>query len=115
MWRETGQVSTQTFSEGWTMAKGYWVAHVDIDDMETCGDSIAGNASPLAEYGGRFVVRGGQRQVREGAARARTVVIEFDSYEKALACYDSIGYQAAKDIRDPVSTGDLVIIEGYDG
>jgi len=42
------------------------------------------------------------------------VVIEFPSYEAALACYDSPGYQAAKALRDPVSTGDLVIVRGYD-
>lgn len=97
------------------MAKGYWVAHVDVDDVETYKNYVAANAAPFAEFGARFLVRGGPFQVREGAVRARNVVIEFESYEKAVACYESIGYQAAKDIRDPVSTGDLVIVEGYDG
>lgn len=97
------------------MAKGYWIAHVDVDDMDAYKAYIAANAAPFAEYGARFLVRGGERQVPEGKARARTVVIEFDSYETALACYDSVSYQAAKDLRDPVSTGDLVIIQGYDG
>lgn len=97
------------------MAKGYWVAHVDVDDMETYKKYVAANAAPLTEYGARFLIRGGQHQVREGSAKSRTVVIEFDSYETALACYESVGYQAAKDIRDPVSSGDLVIVEGYDG
>ncbi|AHB86017.1 DUF1330 domain-containing protein [Ruegeria pomeroyi] len=97
------------------MPKGYWVAHVDVDDMEIYKRYIAANAAPFAEYGARFLVRGGGRQTPEGQARARTVVIEFPSYEAALACYDSPGYQAAKALRDPVSTGDLVIIEGYDG
>jgi uncharacterized protein (DUF1330 family) len=53
--------------------------------------------------------------VVEGAARARTVVIEFPSLEQARACYASPEYQAAKALRDPVATGDLVIIEGYGG
>lgn len=97
------------------MAKGYWVAHVDVDDMDTYRKYIAANAAPFAEFGARFLVRGGEQQFREGALRARTVVIEFESYAVARACYDSIGYQQAKDIRDPVATGDLVIIEGYDG
>lgn len=96
------------------MAKGYWIAHVDVDDIETYKNYIAANAAPLAQFGARFLVRGGECQVREGTARARTVVLEFDSYEQAIACYDSVGYQAAKDIRDPVSTGDLVIVKGYD-
>ncbi len=97
------------------MSKGYWVAHVDVEDMETYKNYIAANAEPFSAYGARFLVRGGSREVREGAARARTVVIEFPSYEQALACYESEGYQKAKALRDPVSLGDLVIIEGYDG
>ncbi|MEP3332863.1 DUF1330 domain-containing protein [Sedimentitalea sp.] len=97
------------------MAKGYWIAHVDVDDMETYKKYVTANAAPFAEFGARFLVRGGQREVREGTARKRTVVIEFDSFETALACYESPAYQAAKDIRDPISTGDLVVIEGYDG
>ncbi|KIC42329.1 hypothetical protein RA27_02830 [Ruegeria sp. ANG-R] len=96
------------------MAKGYWVAHVDVDDIEAYKSYIAANAAPFAEYGARFLVRGGERTQAEGQARARTVVIEFPSYEQALACYESEGYQAAKALRDPVSTGDLVIIQGYE-
>ena len=95
------------------MAKGYWVAHVDVTDAEVYDQYRAANAAPFKEYGARFVVRGGQQQVQEGTVRKRTVVIEFDSYEDALACYHSDAYQAAKAIRDPVSTGDLVIVEGY--
>jgi uncharacterized protein (DUF1330 family) len=97
------------------MAKGYWVAHVDVDDMETYKAYVAANAAPLAQYKARFLVRGGDQQVREGTARNRTVVLEFDSYETAVACYDSLAYQSAKDIRDPVSSADMVIVQGYDG
>jgi uncharacterized protein (DUF1330 family) len=95
------------------MPKGYWVAHVDVDDPKAYEDYKTANAAPFAEYGARFLVRGGPCDIREGQARARTVVIEFPSYAAALACYDSPGYQAAKALRDPVSTGDLVIVEGY--
>lgn len=97
------------------MPKGYWIAHVDIADMDSYRRYIEANAAPFAEYGARFLVRGGPFQQREGQCRARTVVIEFDSYDQALACYDSPAYQAAKALRDPVATGDLIIIEGYDG
>ncbi|MHA7849939.1 DUF1330 domain-containing protein [Roseovarius sp.] len=95
------------------MPKGYWVAHVDVDDPQAYETYKAANAAPFAEYGARFLVRGGPGETREGQVRARTVVIEFPSYAAALACYDSPGYQAAKALRDPVSTGDLVIVEGY--
>lgn len=97
------------------MTKGYWVAHVDVDDMDAYKNYIAANAEPFAAYGAKFLVRGGEHQIKEGTSRSRTVVIEFPSYEDALACYESDGYQRAKDIRTPVSMGDLVIIKGYDG
>lgn len=97
------------------MAKGYWIGHVDVEDAEVYDQYRAANAAPFREFGARFLVRGGQQQVQEGSARGRTVVIEFDSYEQAIACYQSDAYQAAKAIRDPVSTGDMVIVEGYDG
>lgn len=97
------------------MAKGYWVAHVDVDDVEVYKRYIAANAAPFARYGARFLVRGGTHEVMEGQARRRTVVIEFASYQAALDCYRSPEYQAAKALRDPVSRGDLVVVEGYDG
>ncbi len=97
------------------MAKGYWIGHVDVEDAEIYDQYRAANAAPFREFGARFLVRGGQQQVQEGSARGRTVVIEFDSYEQAIACYRSDAYQAAKAIRDSVSTGDMVIVEGYDG
>ncbi len=97
------------------MAKGYWVARIDIDDFETYKTYIAANAAPFAEYGARFLVRAGDFECREGTSRSRNVVIEFPSYAAAKACYDSPAYQAAKALRDPVSDGDLVIVEGYDG
>lgn len=97
------------------MPKGYWIAHVDIVDPVAYEAYRAANAAPFAEYGARFLVRGGPQEVREGKARARTVVIEFPSLDAARACYDSPGYRAAKALRDPVSTGDVVIIEGWAG
>ena len=96
------------------MPKGYWIGHVTVDDPDTYELYKAANAAPFAEYGARFLVRAGDQEVREGTARPRTVVIEFPSYEAAKACYDSDAYQAAKAIRDPISTGDLIIVEGYD-
>jgi uncharacterized protein (DUF1330 family) len=97
------------------MTKGYWIARIDIDDFETYKQYVAANAESLAQYGARFLVRAGQFECREGTSRSRNVVIEFPSYEAALACYDSDAYQKAKALRDPVAQGDLVIIEGYDG
>ena len=95
------------------MPKGYWIAHVDVDDMDSYSHYISANAAPFAEYGAKFLVRNGRKEVREGQLRSRTVVLEFADFATAKACYDSVSYQDAKALRDPVSTGDMEIIEGY--
>jgi uncharacterized protein (DUF1330 family) len=97
------------------MPKGYWIAHGRVDDPQRYDLYRAANAAPLAEHGGRFLVRGGARETVEGEAKPRTVVIEFPSYEAALACYRSDGYQEALRLRQGISESDLVIAEGYDG
>lgn len=96
------------------MPKGYWIANMDVRDADMYDKYRAANAKPFAEYGARFLVRGGPQQIREGQSRTRTVVLEFPSYAEAVACYESPAYQGAKDIRMNVSDGTLVIVEGYD-
>jgi uncharacterized protein (DUF1330 family) len=97
------------------MAKGYWVAHVTVRDPEGYKGYVAANAEPIGKYGGRFLVRGGKYETRKGLERQRHVVLEFDSFEKAKACYDSPEYQAAAKIRDAYADVDIIIVEGYDG
>lgn len=96
------------------MAKGYWIGRVDVQDIDRYLDYVKANAAPFADYGARFIVRGGDFETVEGTSRSRNVVIEFPSYQAARECYDSAGYQAAKAFRDDVAICDLVIVEGYD-
>lgn len=95
--------------------KGYWIAHVDVTDPEGYKAYVAANALPFSKFGARFLVRGGGREVVEGTVRERTVVLEFPSYEAALACYRSPEYQAAFALRRGKAEADLFIVEGYDG
>lgn len=97
------------------MSKGYWIARVDVADAEAYKAYVAANAQAFREYGARFLVRAGRFENPEGTSRSRNVVIEFPSYQAALDCWRSPAYQAALRIRQPVSTGDVVIVEGYDG
>jgi len=95
--------------------KGYWIGHVNVTDPERYKDYIAANAAAFKKYGARFLVRNGESEVPEGGLGGRRhVVIEFDSYATARACYESPEYQAALAVRSEASTGDLVIIEGYE-
>ena len=97
------------------MAKGYWIGHVDIHNMDGYRAYIEGNAAVFDKYGASFLVRGGRHETLEGALRKRSVLIEFPDYESALACYRSPEYQANIKVRQPHAVADLVIIEGYDG
>lgn len=96
------------------MPKGYWVAHVDIADPAAYEAYRRANAAAFTKYGARFLVRGGVQTVVEGSARARSVVIEFDSLATATACYESPEYRRAMALRQPVSTADVVIVEGWE-
>jgi uncharacterized protein (DUF1330 family) len=96
------------------MAKGYWIVRVDITDQEKYKAYIAANAEPFKKYGARFLVRAGRFENPEGASRTRNAVIEFPSYQAALDCWRSPEYQKAIKLRQPVSTIDLIIIEGYE-
>jgi uncharacterized protein (DUF1330 family) len=60
-------------------------------------------------------VRAGRLETVEGTSRSRNAVIEFPSYQAALDCWKSPEYQRAIKLREPVSTIDLIVIEGYEG
>jgi uncharacterized protein (DUF1330 family) len=95
--------------------KGYWIVQVDVTDVEGYKPYLAANQGPFGEFGARYLVRAGRNEIMEGKARGRIVVLEFPSYEAALACYHSPGYRAAKRLRDGKATADVVVVEGYDG
>ena len=97
------------------MAKGYWIGRVDVHNEDGYKPYAAANPAIFRKFGGRFAVRGGKFEGMEGASRPRNVVIEFPDYATALACYHSPEYQANIKLRQAHSTGDLIIVEGYDG
>ena len=97
------------------MAKGYWIAQVDVDDMARYEEYSAQIDATLAPFGGRFLVRGGRREDVEGTVRKRSIVIEFDSFEQALACWRSPAYQAIIPLRTGAAMADIVVVEGHDG
>ena len=96
------------------MTKGYWIADNLVHDSEACKAYQRANAGPLKEYGGRFLVRAGRQITPEGAMHPRSVIIEFPSYEDAVASYESVSYQDALAIRQPIADTNLIIVEGYD-
>ena len=93
--------------------KGYWVVHITVTDPDNYPLYLAGAKIPFEKFGARFLTRGGRFEVAEGSSRQRHVVIEFETYEKALACYQSREYQEAAKLRQACGETDLVIVEGY--
>ena len=97
------------------MAKGYWIARVDIHDPEAYKAYLAANGAVFRQFGARYLARGGASEAVEGSVRQRNVILEFPSYADALACYRSDAYQPVKAMRTSASQADIVILEGYDG
>ena len=97
------------------MPKGYWIARITVHNPERYKDYVTTATPAYKEFGAKFLVRGGQSNAVEGEGRPRNVVIEFDSYEKAVACYNSPAYVAARAIRQEVADGELIIVEGPEG
>ena len=94
------------------MAKGYWIARVDVHDSERYKDYVTTAKPAFERFGANFLARGGALTELEGKARARNVVIEFPSVQHAIDCYNSPEYQAAAKIRQEVADAEMMIVEG---
>ncbi len=92
--------------------KAYWIARVTVTDPDPY--KLYAEAAPEAfkKYNARILARGGRCEHLEGEGRPRNVVIEFGSYEDALACYNSDEYQAARKHRVGAGEAEIVIVEG---
>ncbi len=94
------------------MAKGYWIARVDVRDAERYKDYVSTAKPAFERFGANFLARGGALTELEGNSRARNVVIEFPSVQHAIDCYNSPEYQAAAKIRQEVADAEMIVVEG---
>ncbi len=95
------------------MAKAYWIAfYRSIKNPDALAEyaKLAGPA--ISSAGGRFLARGTPSKIYEAGVNQRTVVIEFDSVERAVAAHDSPGYQAALKALGNAAERDMRIVEG---
>jgi uncharacterized protein (DUF1330 family) len=95
------------------MAKAYWLScYREIKDTAklTAYAQLAGPA--IEAGGGRFLARGVAAKAYEDGKAERTVVIEFDSIEQAIAAHDSAAYQAALAALADGAVRDLRIVPG---
>jgi uncharacterized protein (DUF1330 family) len=94
------------------MAKGYWIANVEVNDRAAYEEYRRRNAIAFAKFGGTFLVRGGAFECVFGTTRRHQVILEFPTYEAALACFRSPEYQDASRFLKQGCEVDLVIAEG---
>ena len=94
------------------MPKGYVVTRVDISNPEAYARYAPAATKAIADHGGRILARGGRYEALEGKARARNVVLEFESYEAARRYFFSEQYQAARKLREGAAEMEMVLVEG---
>ena len=95
------------------MAKTYWISLYHAVHDEAKLDAYAKLALPAIEAaGGKFLARGVAAHAYEAGLKERSVLIEFESVEKAKACHDSPAYQEALKALDEGVTRDLRVVEG---
>lgn len=91
----------------------YWVnTFRTVRDPDRLAAYIELAGPAMRASGGRFLARGAPARAFESGVLERTVVIEFDSVEQAVAAYESPGYQEALRVLGDGADRDLRIIEG---
>src|SRR5262252_9972551 len=97
------------------MAKGYWVTvYRPISDPDKIA-AYAKLAPPaITPFGGHYLARGTAAAAFEAGLKERIVISEFPSVEKAIAAYNSDGYQRALATLGNGAERDIRIVEGLE-
>lgn len=91
----------------------YAIVLVDVTDREQYSKYTQATPPVIAQFGGKFIVRGGKTVTLEGQEeKRRVVVIEFPSFELAQAFYQSAEYQQVKKLRKGAATGTFIVVDG---
>ena len=94
---------------------GYWIIRGNLKDQAAM-EQYAAAFQPLGQrYRVQIIAGRGQSSTREGPEFGRHLVIRFDSYADAIACYEDPEYQALLPLVQQAQERELVIIEGESG
>jgi uncharacterized protein (DUF1330 family) len=96
------------------MKRGYWVVAYHAISDEVALSAYGAQAVPAVQsFGGRFLTSSKSRvHAHEAGLQQRTVVVEFDSYDIALAAHESEAYQKALQALGSGAERDFRIVEG---
>jgi uncharacterized protein (DUF1330 family) len=97
------------------MPKAYWVTCYRSIPIPTGSPPMPSSHRPQSRpFGGRYLARGTAAAAYEAGLKARIVISEFPSVEKAIAAHDSPAYQAALEVLGDGAVRDLRIVEGLE-
>jgi uncharacterized protein (DUF1330 family) len=92
---------------------GYWIVRgAEVRDTQAMQEYGKLWPDIAARFGAELIAGKGRFETREGPQFARQLIVRFESYEQALACYDSAEYAPAKKLAQQASDRELVIVEG---
>lgn len=92
---------------------GYVIADVDVTDPDLFAEYRKLVSATVEQFGGKYLVRGGESEVVEGDRTPhRTVVIEFESFERAREWYHSDEYAPALKMRLDSANSSVIIVDG---
>jgi uncharacterized protein (DUF1330 family) len=102
-------------AKGRTMP-AYWVARSKVNDPVEYKKYTDRVPAIIASHGGKVLARGGRYRIMEGPETfGRFIVIEFPTFEQAVACFESKEYQeASKFRRGGPGIVENVIVDGGD-
>lgn len=93
----------------------YMIARVNVTDWDKYNEYIKLTPDIIAQYGGRFIVRGGETVTLEGPEEKwRIVVVEFPDLARAKEFYHSPEYTAAKAVRAGAAEAQFVAASGVE-
>lgn len=93
--------------------KGYIIVQVDVTNPQAYGEYTKRSPDIIAKFGGRFIARAGRTVTLEGPpAKTRVAIIEYPSFERAQAFFNSPEYQQAKKLREGAANAQFILIEG---
>jgi uncharacterized protein (DUF1330 family) len=109
---EKAKLGSPAATEGAAMPKGYVISRVDITNPEAYARNAAAATKAIANHGGNPLARGGRSEALEGKARARNVVLKFESYDAARRYFRSERSQTARALREGAAEVEMLLVEG---
>lgn len=90
----------------------YIVINVNVTNPEQYDQYRTLSSQAMVEHNAQILVRGGALTILEGEFHPRTIIMKFESVDKAQAFYDSQLYTAARELRKNAAIANMVIVEG---